>query len=73
MYKTIMIGIIIFLKTDNSFGLGIDEKHRLVDPSCNEMCWLCLFELAEDFHVLGTYEIGLRWRAGERFEDAEIY
>ena len=35
--------------------------------------WLCLFELAENFHVLGTYEIGLRWRAGERFEDAEIY
>lgn len=38
---------------------------------CDEMAWLHLFDMAENFNVLGIYRVNIKWRKGESLADAK--
>lgn len=39
--------------------------------TCDEMAWLHLFDMAENFNVLGIYRVNIKWRKGENLSDAK--
>lgn len=38
---------------------------------CDEMAWPHLFDMAENFNVLGIYRVNIKWRKGEGLADAK--
>ncbi len=51
---------------DEGFG-----KQRLLLVTCDEMCWLHLFDMAKNFNTDGIYRVNIRWKKGETYEEAK--
>lgn len=50
-----------------------DEKDGLQSLgiiTCDEMCWLSLFNMAKNFINVGIYRVEIRWKEGDTYEQA---
>ena len=47
-----------------------DGLQNLGIITCDEMCWLHLFNMAKNFSDVGIYRVEIRWKKGDAYEQA---
>ena len=47
-----------------------DGLQKLGIITCDEMCWLHLFNMAKNFSDVGIYRVEIRWKKGDAYEQA---